>query len=195
MKELFLDVDGVILDFEGALVDFVRDEYINDLPKDYVLQSWEISDEFKSLDIEEVWTRFVNGKRFTRLDLLVDSDSFNEISSRYPIHFVTNIPFAQFDSRSENLSYHQLNYKQLHLAGHFDFGDPDYPRKSDIIKKIHKDGNEIIFLDDHPKNCQEIKEEFPESKVYLMTRPHNREAKKTGWIRVDDWAEFLDRIN
>ncbi|MBU2514745.1 hypothetical protein KJ966_25765 [bacterium] len=194
MKELYLDVDGVILDFEGSFVDFIREEYITDLPLDYSLQTWEMTEEFKSLDIEEVWERFVNSDRFTRLELLVDSDSFNKLSTKFPIYFITNIPLAQFSSREQNLKYHNLNYKELHLAGHFNFGEEDYPSKADVIKKLHNPGTDIIFLDDHPKNCMEIKRELPESKVYLMNRPHNLKASDPSWVRVENWNDFLEQI-
>lgn len=195
MKELYLDVDGVVLDFEGSFVDFVRDEYIKDLPLDYTLQTWEISDEFKALDIQAVWEHFITGDRFKRLELLVDADSFNELSNQYPIHFVTNIPVAHAASREENLRYHNLNYEGLHFAGHFNFGDESYPTKSETIKKLHVSGNEIVFLDDHPKNCMEIRQELPESCVFLMDRPHNVDADDPSWIRVENWNDFLHHIN
>ncbi len=43
----------VILDFETAFVDFVRDVYIPDLPLDFSLKTWEMTEEFKNLDIQE----------------------------------------------------------------------------------------------------------------------------------------------
>ena len=45
--ELFLDVDGVILDFESSFMDFIRDNYLPDLPQGYMPKSWEMENEFK----------------------------------------------------------------------------------------------------------------------------------------------------
>jgi hypothetical protein len=192
MIEFFLDIDGVILDFESSFVDFVREHYIQDLPKDYVLQSWEMSDEFKELDIELVWNRFVNSENFSRMDLLAERESFNNLSEHFPIHLVTNIPNAQYKSREINLKLHRLQYSGLHLAGHFNFGDETYPSKSQMIKQLHNPEAELVFLDDHPKNCQDIINHFPESLVYLMDRPHNKEIPDQSWIRVMNWTEFYN---
>ncbi len=191
--EFFLDIDGVILDFESGFVDFVRDEYLPDLPADYVPQSWEMSTEFGDLDIEEVWGKFVDSERFTRLDLLIDADSFNRLSEKYPVYLVTNLPKSQFSKRKDNLDFHRLVYKDLFLAGHFNFGDERYPSKSSTIAKLHRNGEQIIFLDDHPKNCMDVKSVFNKSDVYLMSRPHNKGIQNSDWIRVENWAEFLEK--
>ena len=192
--EFFLDVDGVILDFESAFVDFVRDEYLPGLPADYVPQSWEMSTEFESLDIVEVWERFVDSDRFARLDLLIDAESFNRLSDKYPVYLVTNLPDSQYKSRKDNLDFHRLVYKDLFLAGHFNFGDQSYPTKSATIAKLHRNGEQMVFLDDHPKNCLDVKSAFNESKVFLMSRPHNKGLENEKWIRVENWEEFLDKV-
>lgn len=192
--EFYLDVDGVILDFEGAIIDFVRDHYLPDLPKDFSLKTWEMTEEFKELDIGEVWDRFIKSDRFKRLSLLIDHQSFNALANRFPIHLVTNIPNDYYQSREENLKLHTLEYTGLHLAGHFDFGEKGYPTKSATIEKLHKPGSKLIFLDDHPKNCQDVKDHFPESSVYLMSRPHNAGIQDETWIRVENWQEFVSAV-
>ncbi|MCG8336668.1 MAG: hypothetical protein MJE63_19340 [Proteobacteria bacterium] len=190
MIEFYLDIDGVILDFESSFVDFVRDYYIPDLPADYILQSWEMGEEFKSLDIEEVWGKFVNSDHFSCMPLIAEKESFNNLSSAFPLYLVTNIPNAQFKGRVANLNLHGLEYSGLHLAGHFNFGDESYPTKSQKIKELRKPESKIIFLDDHPKNCLDVKSNFPDSQVYLMDRPHNKEVRDQSWTRVMNWLEF-----
>lgn len=191
--EFFLDVDGVILDFETAMIDFIRDQYQPDLPADYVLKSWEMTTEFKDLDILEVWGRFVDSDRFTRLSLLIESASFNRLSENYPVYLVTNLPQSQFKSRKNNLDFHQLVYKDLILAGHFNFGEESYPTKSAAIAKLHRNGEQMVFLDDHPKNCLDVKSAFAASRVFLMSRPHNQGIENENWIRVDSWEAFLEK--
>ncbi|PCI28687.1 MAG: hypothetical protein COB67_05790 [SAR324 cluster bacterium] len=193
--ELFLDIDGVILDFEAGFMDFIRDEYIHDLPPGYVPKSWTMDDEFGALDIQEVWDRFLATKRFTQLNLLIDAQSFNQVAARFPIHLITNLPKSQYLQRQQNLEFHSLKYTSLHLAGHFNYGDENYPSKSDAVAKLRTPGKRLIFLDDHPRNCQNIKNAFPESEVFLMSRPHNSKAEVEDWIRVDSWDEFLLQLD
>lgn len=192
--EIYLDVDGVILDFESSIIDFIRDEFMPDLPQDYILESWEMDDEFKALDMQKVWEKFVNSKRFSQLNLLANADSFNRLSNRFPVYLITNLPGFLFERRQKNLELHQLKYKEMHFAGHFDFGDKNYPSKSAMIEKLHQEGERIVFLDDHPKNCLNVKNSLPESEVFLMSRPHNKTLEDSNWVRVDDWDDFIDRV-
>jgi len=191
--EFFLDVDGVILDFEAAFVDFVRDEYLPDLPADYTLQSWELATDFNTLDIGKVWQNFVDSDQFTRLNLLVDTDSFNQLSDRHSVYLITNLAKPQNDSRRKNLERYQLRYKDLFLAGHHNFNDDSYPTKSAVISKLHHNGERMVFLDDHPRNCQDVKSAFGNSEVFLMSRPHNKGLEDPIWTRVDDWKDFLEK--
>ena len=192
--ELFFDVDGVILDFESALMDFIREHYLPDLPVGYTPKSWELNEEFKTLDIEKVWRDFVATTLFRELDLLIDADSFNRLASKYPVYFVTNLPTAQYSSRKSNLDRYNLIYKDLLLAGHFNFGIDGYPLKSTVISECRTPGKRLIFLDDHPENCKDVKQRFPKSEVYLMSRPHNMGINNTDWTRVADWNGFLKCI-
>jgi len=192
--EFFLDIDGVILDFETSFIDFIRHEYLPDLPQDYVPTSWEVVDEFNGLDIVEVFNKFNRSSGFSRLKPLVNVESFNRISRQYPVYLVTNLTDAQFSDRKKNLALHQLNYKEIHLAGHFDFGIENYPTKSATIAKLHQKGERLIFLDDHPRNCEDVKENLPEAEVYLMSRPHNRNKKNRDWIRVENWDGFVGKV-
>jgi len=192
--EFFLDIDGVILDFETGFMDFVRDEYLPDLPQGYIPQSWTMDDEFTSLDIQEVWERFLNTDRFAQLNLLVDAESFNQLANQFPVHLITNIPNDYYMQRQKNLEFHGLKYTTMQLAGHWNFGDENYPTKSLAIANLHTPEKKLIFLDDHPINCQDIKQAFPESEVFLMSRPHNKESKAEDWIRVDSWRGFIDQL-
>ncbi|MCP4754353.1 MAG: hypothetical protein GY866_26000 [Proteobacteria bacterium] len=191
--EFFFDVDGVILDFERSMVDFVRDAYIPELPEDYLPQSWEMNGEFDNLDIVEVWERFIGSDRLSQLDSLVETDSFNDLAQRYPVYLITNLPNDQYLKRQKNLSMHNLKYTDMYFAGHYDYGLKDYPTKSAAIAKLHKSDKRLVFLDDHPKNCEEVRSSFPDSDVFLMDRPHNRKTEDADWIRVADWKDFLQK--
>ena len=88
----------------------------------------------------------------------------------------------------------QLVMQELTLAGHHNFGIDDYPTKSAMIARLRNDNKRIVFLDDHPANCADVKEAFPDSDVYLMSRPHNEETENDDWIRVKDWQEFIRKV-
>ena len=192
--ELFLDVDGVILDFESAFMDFIRDNYLKDLPQGYIPKSWEMTNEFKGVDIEKAWSKFVNSSLFSQLELLVDKNSFNDLSELYSLYLISNIPSIYLEKRITNLKNHALKYKKIEVAGHFDFGEKNYPIKSKAISCLWDKNKKLIFLDDHPDNCLDVKQNFPESQVFLMSRPHNQKAKNNSWIRVNDWDDFLSKL-
>jgi len=101
------------------------------------------------------------------------------------------LPWDQYKKREENLLYHKLNFTSLQLGGHWNFGDESYPSKSKVIADLYTPGKRLIFLDDHPKNCEDIKIKFPASEVFLMTRPHNEGFDASAWTRVSNWNEFL----
>ena len=196
MIELFLDVDGVILDFESTFMDYIREVWLPDLPVGYIPQSWELDDHaLKSLDIEEVWEAFMASGRFNRLNMLADTESFNQLSKAYPVHLVTNLPEDQYDPRIDNLNFHGLKFESLNMGGHHSFDIPDYPSKSDVISKIRDQKRRPIFLDDHPENCKDVAAAIPEALVFMMERPHNLKTPDGPWTRVKDWPDFIAHIN
>lgn len=197
-KEFYFDVDGVILDFEGAFVDFIRDTYRPELPKDYQLKNWELAEEFPDIDMGEAWEIFVASDRFEALKLLVSANTFNQFTNGYPTYLITNISENMVIKRKKNLATHLLQYSELYCAGHWDFGIENYPSKSGIINQLHQQHNHIIFLDDHPTNCKEVAEKVPDAHVFLMSRAHNQNEQNECWTRVDDWEALIacvEKIN
>ncbi|MDT8446727.1 MAG: hypothetical protein RRB13_07510 [bacterium] len=195
MFELFLDVDGVILDFEATFMDYIRDTLLPDLPLGYRPTSWELEDDaLSSLDIQVTWDAFMASGRFNRLQLLADQNSFNQLSARFPVHFVTNLPQEQYAPRFDNLQHHGLNFVSLNMGGHYSFGIENYPSKAQVIEQIRDQNRQVVFLDDHPQNCRDVKTAFPQAQVYLMQRPHNQSLPDEDWERVLDWAEFVARL-
>ena len=192
--ELFLDVDGIILDFETSFFNLMRDEYIPELPLNYVPRNWELYKEFPGIEIEEVWNSFIGSERFAELDTLIHPDSFNRVTRQFPTYLVTNIPDYLIEKRKRNLAKHDLRYREVFPAGHWNFGIKDYPTKSQIIRRFQTKGKRIVFLDDYPRNCKEVRENIPEVEVYLMTRPHNLGISDGDWIRVQDWHDFVEKI-
>ena len=191
--EFFLDVDGVILDFEKAFMDMIRELYMPELPEGYVPKTWDMSEEFPSVDMDKAWETFCSSDRFRKIQPLVKSKTFNVLSKQSPVYLITNIPDKLVDLRLENLKNYQLQHDGVYTGGHWKFGLENYPSKSERISALHQNGNQIIFMDDHPTNCRDVKAAFPESEVYLMSRPHNQNQEDTAWKRVGNWKDFLDQ--
>lgn len=193
--EIFLDVDGVILDFEKSFINMIREEYKPELPLDFVPKTWELTDALGDIDIEKAWDKFVTSERMENLDPLVTAEQFNQLSSQAPVYLVTNIPQNLFNKRAKNLEKAGFNYTELFMAGHINFGDNTYPSKSEVIQKIRNPDKDLVFMDDHPRNCDDVKSRFPDSQVFLMNRPHNEDLEiQNEWIRVDHWDAFLNQV-
>jgi len=193
--EFFLDVDGVILDFESTFMDFVRQNYIADLPLGFVPTSWELDDgPLSKLDVDIAWDAFMASGQFGQLKLLADKHSFNHISEGSAVHLVTNLPEIHYQERIENLDKYGLKFSSLNMGGHHDFGIKDYPSKAQVIDKLRDASKQMIFLDDHPENCRVVKARFPEAQVFLMQRPHNLEIADELWVRVTSWLDFAERF-
>ncbi|MGK0288669.1 MAG: hypothetical protein ACI86H_000084 [bacterium] len=193
--EFFFDVDGVLLDFEASFVDMMREYYLPHLPKGFVPKTWALEEDFQTVDIEEAWDRFLKSDRLERLDPLVNIQQFNQISDLFKVYLVTNLPNEYYLKREKNLHLLGMKYTGLYLAGHMNFGDESYPGKAQSIAKVRNPEKQIIFLDDSPRNCMDVKEAFPDSQVFLMERPHNETVKDQEWIRVKNWNEFINQFD
>lgn len=191
--EFFLDVDGVILDFEKSFMDMLRELYMPDLPQGYLPRTWDMGEEFPEVNMDEAWKEFVGSDRFKSIHPLVSSEVFNNLSENSPVYLITNIPENLIESRLENLSQYELQHDGVYIGGHWDFGVKDYPSKSEQIARLHQNGNQIVFMDDHPTNCKDVKAAFPDSEVFLMSRPHNKNEEDQIWKRVSDWEDFLKK--
>ena len=51
----------------------------------------------------------------------------------------------------------------------------------------------MVFVDDHPRNCEDVAKNYPDAEVYLMSRPHN-EKLESPWKRLADMQQFFDVI-
>ena len=191
--QLFLDVDGVILDFEKGFMEHIRSTYHPELPAGYRPKTWDMDGEFADVDIEVAWDEYTISEDFTQLDLIAERDSFNELNRKYGIWLVTNLPDKLKSYRLKNLQWHGLEYRGLLLGGHHDFEISGYPKKSQIIRLFRDPLQRVVFLDDHPTNCHDVAQAFPDGKVFLMTRPHNQEVDHP-FERVAHWGEFVSAL-
>ncbi len=187
--QLFLDIDGVILDFEKGFMEFLRQVYHPELPPGYRPQTWTMANEFKDVDIEVAWYDFVSRPVFTQLELIPEKALYDRLAARYEVHLVTNLPPRLYEPRLKNLLALGLSFHSLSLGGHHDFNLPAYPTKSAVIGSKRDKTKAMAFVDDHPINCQDVATAFPDALVILMNRPHNL-SNNLPYPRVDGWNEI-----
>ena len=46
-----------------------------------------------------------------------------------------------------------------------------FKNKAEVIGELHQEEKSIIFVDDHPDNCLNVLESFPDAEIWLMSRP------------------------
>lgn len=192
--EFFFDLDGVLLDFEKAYLQFIREEYQPDLAIDFEPSSWSMAVDFPNLNVQQIWEEFIHSERFSDIPRLIDSEIFNGKFKKQSVFFVTNIPHKHRQQRINNLKKAGFHYNQLFLGGHENFGDYSYPSKSKIINLNRNNKKQVIFLDDHPLNCKEVQKNVDNVSVFLMNRPHNIKESHEGLERVEDFDHFVESI-
>ena len=57
--------------------------------------------------------------------------------------------------------------------------------------ELMEEGEAVLFVDDHPDNCLNVREAFPESEVWLMSRPFNHEFEHPKVTRAQTGMTFL----
>ena len=63
--------------------------------------------------------------------------------------------------------------------------------KAEVMKELLHSDESIIFIDDHPDNCLNVLESFPDAEIWLMSRPFNADFKHPEIRRANDWSEVL----
>ena len=204
-KQIFLDVDGVLLNFHKSFAWFLEERYSfksnnteiahTDSLIKHAEKNVEFSELAEKLKDRTVIYDFWASKYFSILESFVDISSYNQVAEKYPIYLVSNLPNNQKKSRTENLALRGFKYQNIFFAGFDNYGEPNYPLKSEIILQEAKKDAEIIFLDDLTINCKDIKQTIPNARVFLLDKSYNRKEKlPEGCIRVADWEEFKSLI-
>jgi hypothetical protein len=57
--------------------------------------------------------------------------------------------------------------------------------------ELMEEGEAVLFVDDHPDNCLNVREAFPESEVWLMSRPFNHEFEHPKVTRAQTWDDVF----
>ncbi|MBC8257800.1 MAG: hypothetical protein H8E38_02190 [SAR324 cluster bacterium] len=187
----FFDVDGVLLDFEGGFIKAVKNYYQLDIPDDFQTDSFWFSDLLTKEQVLEGWDQFLHSPEFEQLEPMVDPEDFNTKFGAYPVHFITNIPPDCLESRERNLRNAGFKFDSAHCAGFVNYDGHPAQTKADVIHNLQQEEKTIMFVDDHPENCLNVRETFPEAEIWLMSRPFNNDFKHPEIRRARDWNDVL----
>jgi len=188
----FFDVDGVLLDFEEGFTRVIKEYFNLDVPADYVPESFWFSDLLTKDQVLEGWDYFLHSNEFEKLEPMVDPKEFNKTFGAYPVHFITNIPPECLERRETNLRNVGFKFDSARCAGFINYKDHPPQTKADVIKELYQKEKGILFVDDHPDNCLNVRETFPDAEIWLMSRPFNTDFEHPEIRRAKNWSEVLD---
>ena len=188
----YFDVDGVLLDFEGGFTKSVKDYFKLDVADDFVSKSFWFSDLLTKEQVMEGWDYFLQSSEFEKLEPLVDPELFNAKFGAYPVHFITNIPLDCLERREKNLRAAGFKFDSAHCAGFVDYDGYSNRKKAEVIQELHQEEKTVMFVDDHPENCLNVCESFPEAEIWLMSRPFNTDFEHSEIRRARNWTEILE---
>lgn len=192
--QLFLDIDGVLLNFEHAFVRWLNDAYGMGLPGDYETRSWFFDDLMSREQLWERWDAFLESDYCARMLPLVEPERFNALAGLHEVHLLTNFPSAFMAKREENLAEVGLVYQSLHHGGLHSHGEVPPPTKAELVNRLRKDGGPALFVDDHPDNCLDVLKNCSGVEVWLMSRRFNRDFHHPGLPRADGWEALFERL-
>jgi hypothetical protein len=187
----FFDVDGVVLDFESSFIKVVSNYFQLDVPDDYQPENWFFSDLLNLEQVQEGWEYFLKSPDFENMSPLVNPQQFNSIFGAYPVHFITNIPPDCLDRRQRNLEKVGYHFISVHCAGFVEYDGHPPQTKAMVIENLLEDDEHFLFVDDHPDNCVNVHENFPDAEVWLMSRPHNQEFSHPVIRRALHWDNIF----
>ena len=190
----FFDVDGVLLDFEGGFTKSVKKYFKLDVEDDFVSESFWFSDLLTKEQVMEGWDYFLHSPEFQKLEPIVDPMKFNKAFGAYPVHFITNIPPDCLERRETNLRNVGFKFDSARCGGFINYDGHPAKTKADIIKELNHDGERaVFFVDDHPDNCLNVRESFPEAEIWLMSRPFNDNFMHPKIRRARNWSEVFEQ--
>ncbi len=192
--QVFLDVDGVLLDLEASFVRFLNQHQGFNLPEGYRARTFDFAELTPAHKVEASWKAFTTSEDSAQMPPLVRSDHFNEQTIGCSVHLLTNFPVPQMHHRWANLRLQGFCYQGLHYCGLKSHETAIAQPKSAIIKQLLQPGQVAIFVDDVPENCLDVVQYCPEVEVWLMTHPFNKTFHHQDVRRALDWSILFHRL-
>lgn len=173
MERVIIDMDEVIADPMGDMIDWYSKQYEDQIDREKMLSgSWIAG--FPESHQELIWKRLLAPGFFRNLPVMKDSvEVIKEMNKRYEV-FIVSAAIEFPNSLKDKVEWLQehfpfLTWKQIVLCGD--------------KRLIHGD----YMIDDHVKNLQHFK-----GKPYIFTSAHNLNV--TGYERLNDWREVAAKF-
>jgi FMN phosphatase YigB (HAD superfamily) len=192
--QLFLDIDGVLLNFEHAFVRWLNDRFRLGLPADYEAASWDFEEVLTPEMLRDGWHDFLDSQIAAELPPLVEPERFNRLGAAHSLHLLTNFPQPHMEKRLANLQAHGFAYHTLHYCGLHAYKELRPLTKAQVIQSLRDARGEGLFVDDHPDNCVDVQRNCPDVEVWLMSRRFNRDFAHPAIRRARGWEDLFARI-
>ena len=173
MERVIIDMDEVIADPMGDMIDWYSKQYEMQVDREKMLVGSWIKG-FPEHHQDLVMERLLSPGFFRNLPVMKDSvDVIREMNKRYEI-FIVSAAIEFPNSLKDKVEWLQdhfpfLTWKQIVLCGD--------------KKLIHGD----FMIDDHVKNLKDFK-----GKPYIFTSAHNLNI--TEYERLNDWQEVAEKF-
>ncbi len=154
-RDLILDVDGCILDFEYAYTPILEAESLQLIDDDY--KQWDIlkTRGYTRRQVYKLVVRAWESEEFENLPFIAGAKNFLKWAScKYNIIYNTTVPELYREKRIKNLN--RLNILE-DIGAEIRFAK-SHRDKSRIVGEYD---NVIAFIDDKPKNVAAVKEDCP----------------------------------
>lgn len=192
--QLFVDIDGVLLNFEHAFVRWLNEHYAMGLPADYQAESWDFEEVLTPELLQGGWQAFLDSPLAGELTPLVAPERFNRLAEGHEVHLVTNFPEPYMAKRRANLEATGFHFHSLHYCGLHGYRALRPQSKAQVIQALRNARGEALFVDDHPDNCVDVHHNCPELEVWLMSRRFNRHFEHPAIRRAPDWDALFARL-
>ncbi len=192
--QIFLDVDGVLLNFEETFVQFLNRYWGQNLPAGYRANQWDFADIMPPEKMHAAWQDFVSSESCAQMPPLVNPVHFNEQTQGCSVHLLTNFPLMEIHRRWNNLNALGFCYQGLHYCGLQSHGSAKAQPKSAAIQQLRQPELPAIFVDDHSENCKDVVQHCPQVEVWLMDCRFNRDFHHHGIKRSFDWSTLFERM-
>ena len=192
--QLFLDIDGVLLNFEHSFVHWLNVHLGLSLPEDYQAQTWDFEEVLPKDVLEKAWLEYLESEFPARMQPLISPEMLNDLLREHTVHLLTNFPEPHMKKRLDNLAELGIGYQSLHYCGLHAYKAHTPRTKSDIIADLHNREQGALFVDDHPDNCLDVHANCPEVEVWVMSRRFNRDFDHPEIKRAKDWQCLIDRL-
>ena len=185
-KIAFLDVDGILLNFNKLVFQHLSSAHGIEIPKDYIPKSWNFT------ELTPKGKKYVPWKKIIGIDWASHVKPFNNAKSfldklkrkGYHIVLITRLDQSMQILRMENLIKHGLHYDEIYF-------NEDSQIKADIMVTVlaRYKPKEWIFADDKAASCLRVLDiKNKNSKVYSLEYPFNKSIIKNSpkeliWVK------------